>query len=223
MFSCKKIKITVYTIADDVDTSNSYEKSKIEKKKHPDKKKTEPKKEIKFRDVKPDDYFAEAVIWAIKNKITMGTSENTFSPYDVCTRGQIVSFLWRAAGSPSSTETNTFSDIPHDAYYNEAVKWATTNKIVNGTDSNTFNPEIAGTRAQSITMLYRYFNSPEVNQTIKFDDVQTGSYYEKAIIWATENGITKGTGENKFSPDLQCNRAQIITFLYRLYQLKTQN
>ena len=173
-------------------------------------------KKVKFIDVKDSDYFAKAVEWAIEKEITKGTSDALFSPEAPCTRAQIVTFLWRAAGKPEVKKTdNSFSDVKADRYYSKAVLWALQQGIVKGTGANEFSPEAICTRAQTVAILYRYAKSPAVSDGKNFADVNEGTYYSNAVNWAFEKRITSGTDVNLFSPDAICNRAQIITFLYR--------
>lgn len=171
---------------------------------------------VKFIDVKDSDYFAKAVEWAVEQEIAKGTSDTLFSPQAPCTRAQIVTFLWRAAGKPEVKETDkSFSDVKEGEYYSKALRWALQQGIVKGTGANEFSPEAICTRAQTAAILYRYAKSPAVNSKHNFVDVNEGTYYSDAVKWAFENGITSGTDVNLFSPDAICNRAQIITFLYR--------
>ena len=171
---------------------------------------------VKFIDVKDSDYFAKAVEWAVEQEIAKGTSDTLFSPQAPCTRAQIVTFLWRAAGKPEVKETdNSFSDVKAGEYYSKALLWASQQGIVKGTGANKFSPEAICTRAQTVTMLYRYAKSPAVSIGKNFVDVNEGAYYSNSVKWAFENGITSGTDANLFSPDAICKRAQIITFLYR--------
>lgn len=171
---------------------------------------------VKFIDVKDSDYFAKAVEWAVEQEIAKGTSDTLFSPQAPCTRAQIVTFLWRAAGKPEVKETDkSFSDVKEGEYYSKALRWALQQGIVKGTGANEFSPEAICTRAQTAAILYRYAKLPAVNSKHNFVDVNEGTYYSDAVKWAFENGITSGTDVNLFSPDAICNRAQIITFLYR--------
>ena len=171
-----------------------------------------------FVDIKEGTYFYDAVLWAVENGITVGTGDGTtFSPNADCTRAQIMTFLWRAAGSPEpSATTHSFTDVNMDGYYGNAVLWAVENGITNGTDADSFSPDAICTRAQIVTFLWRAAGSPEPNATVcPFDDVDIDSYYGKAVLWAVENGITNGTTATTFSPDNNCTRAQIVTFLWR--------
>ena len=169
-----------------------------------------------FRDVPEDAYFAEAVKWAVDKNITTGTSATTFSPNESCTRAQMAVFLWRAAGSPEAKNASSFADVAEDAYYAKAVAWAVENGITKGTDATHFSPEESCTRAQMATFLYRYAKTPAVKGDAPFADVAADAYYAKAVAWAVENGVTKGTDATHFSPDDDCTRAQIVTFLFRL-------
>ena len=171
-----------------------------------------------FSDVRTSDYFADSVLWAVQNRITSGTSGSAFSPYQPCTRAQVVTFLWRAAGSPSGygSGSNTFRDVARGSYYDSAVAWAVSRRITNGTDSRHFSPDAICTRADAVTFLWRYSGSPFTFTTSRFRDVPSGSYYAQAVAWAVNNGISTGTGTNTFSPDAACTRAEFVTFLYRL-------
>ena len=171
-----------------------------------------------FSDVHTSDYFAESVLWASQNRIATGTSSTTFSPYQPCTRAQVVTFLWRAAGSPSGygSGSNTFRDVARGSYYDSAVAWAVSRRITNGTDSRHFSPDAVCTRAEAVTFLWRYSGSPFAFTTSRFRDVSSGSYYAQAVAWAVNNDITEGTGTNTFSPDAPCTRAEFVTLLYRL-------
>ena len=171
-----------------------------------------------FVDVPADAYYYDAVLWAVKEGITNGTSATTFSPDNPCTRAQMVTFLWRAAGSPEPVgKTCIFTDVPADAYYAKAVQWAYEQKITVGTSATTFSPDETCTRAQMATFLCRMADGKPVSNTIAFTDVKADAYYAESVQWAVENGITKGTGDNKFSPDATCTRAQMVTFLYRYF------
>ena len=171
-----------------------------------------------FVDVKPSDYFYDAVNWAVEQKITAGTDATHFSPDHSCTRAQAVTFLWRAAGEPEPENTAvTFTDVAPGAYYAKAVSWAVEQGITAGTSATKFSPEAVCTRAQVVSFLYRSANSPEVSGEGSFSDVASGAYYENAVRWAVANGITAGTGQNRFSPDARCVRGQVVSFLYRYY------
>ena len=170
-----------------------------------------------FCDVSTDAYYYEAVKWAADNGITGGISNDLFGPNQPCTRAQIVTFLWRTAGSPESKDMNSFSDVPADSYYAEAVAWAVENGITTGTDDGKFSPEATCTRAQSVTFLCRTVGKPAEGEAA-FSDVPDDSYYANAVTWAVKNNVTNGIAEDLFRPDNDCTRAQIVTFLYRTYQ-----
>ena len=167
-----------------------------------------------FTDVPANAYYADAVAWAVANGITTGTDENTFSPNASCTRAQVVTFLWRAMGSPEPRSAGTFTDVNASSYYAKAVRWALENGITSGTSATTFDPNGVCTRAQVVTFLMRALDGRSYGSA-GFADVAASSYYADAVAWAVANGITDGTGAITFSPDTQCNRAQIVTFLYR--------
>ena len=170
-----------------------------------------------FTDVHAEDYFFDAVKWAADKNITGGIDTNLFGPNIACTRAQIVTFLWRAAGSPAAQAMSSFFDVAEDAYYAKAVAWAVENGITNGTSEDTFSPDLPCTRAQSMTFLYRASKAKAPDGTPAFSDVAADAYYAAAVKWATENNITSGMGDGLFGPDYECTRAQIVTFLYRLY------
>ena len=169
-----------------------------------------------FVDVKEGAYYYDAVLWAVEQKITSGTSATTFSPEASCTRAQMVTFLWRAAGSPKvENGKNPFTDVQADAYYYDAVLWAVEKGVTSGTSATTFSPDATVTRGQTVTFLYRNAGSPEVSGTMPFTDVEADAYYAKAVQWAVQQKITTGTSETTFSPMSDCTRGQIVTFLYR--------
>lgn len=173
------------------------------------------KAQPEFKDVASDSYYYEAVQWAVENGITEGTSADTFSPGASCTRAQMVTFLWRAAGSPApKSAANPFKDISANDYYYEAVLWAVENGITSGTGADTFSPGATVTRGQTVTFLHRAAGSPLAGSSA-FSDVSDSAYYAKAVAWAAENGITSGTGNSKFTPNAACTRGQIVTLLYR--------
>ena len=173
-----------------------------------------------FADVPADAYCADAVAWAVENGITNGKANGLFGTNDPCTRGQIVTFLWRAAGSPEPKgSASVFTDVSADAYYAKAVAWAVENGITNGATATTFAPDATCTRAQSVTFLFRAIGKLAGSKAA-FGDVSAESYYAGAVDWAVENGVTKGTTDTTFSPDATCTRGQIVTFLYRAYQGK---
>ena len=172
-------------------------------------------KPLPFTDVPDDSYYYDAVNWAVSNGVTNGTSATTFSPDNICTRAQMVTFLWRAAGSPTPRNgNNPFVDVSTDAYYYTAVLWAVEQGITNGTGTNTFSPDATVTRSQTVTFLWRYSGSPEASGS-SFTDVEANAYYATAVAWAAREGITSGTSATTFSPYNPCTRAQIVTFLYR--------
>lgn len=170
-----------------------------------------------FNDVKPGDYFYDAVNWAVEKGITTGTSATTFSPNASCTRAQIVTFLWRASGSPEpKTASNPFTDVAANAYYCKAVLWAVENGITTGTSATTFSPDAPCTRAQGVTFLWRANGSKAASAAASFTDVASDAYYAPAVAWAAEQNVTGGVGNGLFSPDTTCTRAQIVSMLYRL-------
>ncbi len=168
-----------------------------------------------FTDVQPGTYYADAVAWAVEKSITAGTSATTFSPNAPCTRAQIVTFLWRTAGSPKVTASCPFTDVPVDSYYYDAVLWAVEQDITSGTSATTFSPNTTCTRAQAVTFLYRYEKSPAVSGSNAFTDVAIDAYYSNAVQWAVDKNVTAGTSATTFSPNETCTRGQIVTFLYR--------
>lgn len=173
-----------------------------------------------FVDVKTGDYFYDAVQWAVEKGITNGTSAETFSPEDPCTRAQIVTFLWRAAGSPVVNYAMDLSDVAGDAYYAEAVRWALSEGITTGTSAHTFSPDATCTREQAVTFLWRAAGSPAVSGESAFEDVGADAYYARAVAWAAQNGVTNGISQALFGTGSDCTRAQIVTFLYRAQQGK---
>ena len=172
-----------------------------------------------FSDVSTSAYYYEAVKWAQEKGITGGIGNGLFGPNQPCTRAQIVTFLWRAAGSPEPKAMSSFADVSTDAYYAKAVAWAVENGITTGTGDGKFSPDATCTRAQSVTFLFRAIGKL-VDSKAEFSDVLTDSYYANAVAWAVENGITNGIGDGLFGPDNSCTRAQIVTFLFRAYQGK---
>ena len=173
-----------------------------------------------FVDVKTGDYFYDAVLWAVGKGITNGTSAETFSPEAPCTRAQIVTFLWRAAGSPVVNYAMDLSDVAGDAYYAEAVRWALSEGITTGTSDHTFSPDAVCTREQAVTFLWRAAGSPAVSGESAFEDVGADAYYARAVAWAAQNGVTNGISQALFGTGSDCTRAQIVTFLYRAQQGK---
>lgn len=172
-----------------------------------------------FYDVPNGAYFYEAVKWAVDKGITNGLSDTMFGPYESCTRAQIVTFLWRAAGSPEPKTASSFTDVPASAYYAKAVAWAIENGITNGMTETTFAPNATCTRGQSVTFLYRALKGTASGST-NFTDVKSDAFYTDAINWAVANNVTNGTSNTTFSPNADCTRAEIVTFLYRAYQGK---
>ena len=173
-----------------------------------------------FRDVKQGSYYYDPVLWAVNHtpQITNGTGPRTFSPETTCTRGQAVTFLWRAEGCPEpKSANNPFTDVKEGAYYYKAVLWANENNITNGTGATTFSPESPCTRAHVVTFLWRTANKPAAGSSNPFKDVPSGQYYTDAVLWAVNHNpqITNGTGADTFSPDNPCTRGQIVTFLFR--------
>ncbi len=177
---------------------------------------TEEVKISPFRDVSTDAYYYEAVKWAQKKGITGGIGDGLFGPNQPCTRAQIVTFLWRAAGSPVVNYAMDLADVHGDAYYAEAVRWALSQGITTGTADGKFSPNAPCTRAQSMTFLFRA-SKASADGAPAFSDVAADAYYAEAVKWATDNGITNGTTSSTFSPGSGCTRAQIVTFLWRLY------
>lgn len=180
---------------------------------------TPPAPSSGFVDVPHGAYFTDAVQWAVDNGVTSGTSATTFSPNASCTRGQAVTFLWRAAGEPEPTGNKTgFHDVNPDAYYEKAVRWAVEQRITSGTSTTTFSPNAKCTRAQIVTFLWRAENMPSASGST-FSDVGANAYYSGAVSWAVSGGVTSGTSTTTFSPNSKCTRGQIVTFLYRASKL----
>ena len=169
-----------------------------------------------FADVAIDAYCYEAVKWAVKNGITDGVGNDRFAPEQSCTRAQIVTFLWRAAGSPVVNYAMDLSDVAEDVYYAEAVRWALSEGITTGTGESSFSPDTTCTRAQAVTFLARALNA-NASGKAEFGDVPTDSYFAEAVAWAAANGVTEGVGGGLFGSDNSCTRGQIVTFLYRAY------
>ncbi len=179
-----------------------------------------PEEKDPYGDVSKDSYYYDAVKWAAETGVTTGVEDGLFAPEWVCTRGQIVTFLWRASGSPAPKATELpFTDVAADAYYAQAVLWAVEKGITNGTSETTFSPDQTCTRAHAVAFLYRMSGSPAAAGST-FSDVAADAYYSTAVAWAVEKGITNGTSGTTFSPDDTCTRGQIVTFLYRLAQTK---
>ena len=169
-----------------------------------------------FVDVPANAYYYDAVLWAAENGITGGVDDTHFAPNAPCTRAQAVTFLWRAAGCPAPKNSEMpFTDVKTGDYYYNAVLWAVENGITNGTGDTTFSPDAVCTRGQIVTFLWRSQNSSAADSVNSFADVKADAYYAPAVAWAAANGVTGGTGDDKFSPDADCTRAQIVTFLYR--------
>ena len=167
-----------------------------------------------FDDINASDYYYDAVLWAVENGVTNGISATAYGPGVAMTRGQMVTLLWRAYGAPRATGTNPFTDVSASDYYYDAVLWAVANGITVGTSATTFGPEMEVTRAQAVTFQWRAAGFPVVYGN-NFDDVPADIYYANAVAWAVSTGITSGTGNNTFSPDMVVTRAQAVTFLYR--------
>ena len=175
------------------------------------------KLQMKFTDVPAGAFYAEAVAWAVENDITSGTSGTTFSPNDGCTRGQVVCFLWRAAGAPEPTGgNNPFKDVKSNAYYYKAVLWAVENHVTSGTSAVTFSPNAVCTRGQIVTFLWNANGMPEAETSANpFKDVKKTDYFFNAVLWAVGKGVTTGTDATHFSPSSTCTRGQVVTFLFR--------
>ena len=178
-----------------------------------------PDNSTSFADVPANAYYADAVKWAVDKGITNGLSDTMFGPYESCTRAQIVTFLWRAAGSPEPKTASSFTDVPASAYYAKAVAWAVENGITNGMTETTFAPDATCTRGQSVTFLYRALKG-SASGSANFTDVKSDAFYADAVNWAVANNVTNGTSATTFSPNADCTRAEIVTFLYRAYQGK---
>lgn len=167
---------------------------------------------VQFADVKAGTYYATPVTWAVMNCITNGTTNTTFSPDVTCSNAHIMTFLWRAYGSPVVNMSNTFTDVTEDAYYYQAAQWAKSMGMVSG---DTFAPNAPCSRASAVTFMWQAAGSPTVTTKTNFTDVPANADYAMAVAWALENGVTNGTTDTTFSPDRICTRAQIVTFLYR--------
>ena len=154
-------------------------------------------------------------LWPVSAGIASGTGSSRFSPDLACTRAQMVTFLWRAAGSPTVSRSNPFTDISDSDYYYKAVMWAVEKGITSGSGNNKFSPDTTVTRGQVVTFLHRYAGSPSSGSNSAFTDVDANAYYAPAVRWAVSTGITNGTGNNRFSPNAFCTRSQTVTFLYR--------
>ena len=181
--------------------------------------KPEDKPVINFKDVPTNAFYYDAVMWAVGKGVTTGTSADTFSPDEVCNRGQVVTFLWRAAGKPEPTATkNPFKDVQSTDFFYKAVLWAAEKGITTGTSATTFSPNETCNRGQVVTFLSRALKGAPKKTDNPFTDVAAGAFYYNPVLWAVENGITTGTGNGTFSPNAACNRGQVITFLYRAYK-----
>lgn len=172
-------------------------------------------RKIAFTDVAETAYYYDAVVWGVENGITLGVTDTAFGPEQACTRAQIVSFLWRRAGSPKMSGTNPFTDVAETDYYYDAVLWAAENGVTYGTTPTTFSPYQTCTRAQAVSFLYRCKSSPAVSGGNSFTDVSETDYYYDAVRWAAESGVTTGATATTFEPGQDCTRAQIISFMYR--------
>ena len=172
-------------------------------------------KGAQFADVAQDAYYFEPVQWAVAAGVTNGMTDTTFAPEATCTRAQIVTFLWRANGSPKAGSANPFADVPAGQWYTDAVLWAVENGITTGTSATTFSPDAPCTRGQVATFLWRSMGQEKVSADNIFTDVPAGQWYTDAVLWAVENGVTNGMDEGIFAPDAPCTRGQIVTFLYR--------
>ena len=170
-----------------------------------------------FTDVKAADYYYDAVLWAVEKSITSGTTATTFSPNAPCTRAQIMTFLWKANGSPKPAAPASFTDVAADAYYADAVAWAVEKGITSGTTTTTFSPDAPCTRAQAMTFLYKAKGSPAVTGASGFSDVAADAYYANPVAWAVKNSITSGTSTTTFGSNDTCTRGQIMVFLYKTY------
>ena len=169
-----------------------------------------------FVDVPAGAYYYDAVLWAVQNGITTGVDATHFNPSGICTRAQAVTFLWRAAGKPAPKSTAMpFDDVPKGSYYESAVLWAVENGITNGTGAKTFSPNANCSRSQIVTFLWRSRNKPASGSSNPFADVPANAFYTQAVLWAVDKGVTKGTGANTFSPNADCSRGQIVTFIHR--------
>ena len=170
---------------------------------------------LNFKDVPGDAYYAEAVKWAIEKNITAGTSSTTFSPDEICTRAEIITFLWRAAGSPEPLSGNVFSDVTTEDYYYKAAIWASENDMVTGKE---FKGATPCTRASTVVYLWKYAGSPDAQYDNKFADVSINDPWSGAVAWALNEKVTAGTSDTTFSPDMICTRGQIVTFLNRAFK-----
>ena len=172
-------------------------------------------RENPFTDVSEDSYYYESVLWAVENGITDGTTETTFNPNGDLLRSQVVTMLWRHAGSPVVEIANPFTDVKEGEYYYDAVLWAVEKEITDGMTDTTFSPAGVTSRSQVVTFLWRYLDSPDAVAENPFTDVDDAAWYGKPVIWAVENGVTDGMSATEFGVDTNCNRAHMVTFLYR--------
>lgn len=172
--------------------------------------------ESPFRDVSERDYYYDAVRWAAEEGITSGTSADLFSPSAPCTRAQMVTFLWRAAGSPNVGGALTFTDVADSAYYAPAVRWAASVGVTSGTGAGRFSPDDPCTRGQMAAFLYRWQQSPAASGSNPFADVVDSDYYYAAVLWAYQKGVTQGVSASAFAPSAPCTRGQMAMFLYQL-------
>ena len=168
-----------------------------------------------FTDVPEDSFYFEAVNWAVEEKITEGLTNTTFGPDAQCNRAQVVTFLWRLDGKPAASGENVFTDVEAGSWYEDAVLWAVENQVTNGMGEGIFMPTGICNRAQIVSFLWKYAGKPASDAEMPFTDVEEGSWYAEAVAWAVEKGITSGLTETTFGPSEPCNRAQIVTFLYR--------
>ena len=168
-----------------------------------------------FADVPEKAFFYEAVNWAQEEGITQGMHDGLFHPDELCNRAQVVTFLWRLEGRPTVSGRNHFIDVEQGSWYADAVQWAVVQKITQGMGENTFQPNTICNRGQIVTFLWRYAGKPTSDSENPFADVSEDAFYYEAVKWAVENGITNGLTDTTFGPDVPCNRAQVVTFLYR--------
>lgn len=167
-----------------------------------------------FIDVHAGDYYYDAVNWAVKHSVAMGTSKTTFSPMDSCTRAQALTFLWRSLGSPKESGKNIFTDVMADAYYVDAIRWAVAKDVAHGVGGSLFDPDGTVTRGQFVTFLWKAMGSPKTTGQSIFRDVSPDAYFHDAVLWAAEKGVTHGVAPDLFAPDAPCLRGQIVVFLY---------
>ena len=171
-----------------------------------------------FEDVASNAWYYNPVNWAVENGITGGISPGKFGPEEKCTRAQVVTFLWAANGKPEpASMNNPFTDVPNSAWYLKPVLWAVENKITSGTTATTFGPDVPCNRATIVTFLYAAAGKPEVSGSSAFSDVKDTDWYLKPVLWAAQNDVTGGIGGGKFGPTDPCNRAAVVTFLYKVY------